>query len=389
MIPLSYNVRSLYIRKATTAATALGIGLVVFVLAGALMLAAGIRKAFLVAGHPDHAIVLRAGADTEISSSIDGAAIGAVIGAPGIARAENGVPLAAPELVAVIVLDRRGAEGQVSNVQVRGVREETLRLRPEVHVIKGRAPKPGTDEAMIGKRLAGRFRGVDFDQSFELKKNRPLKVVGVFEAGGSSFESEIWADLDMVRSSFGRGDSVSSISVRLESPLRFDAMKAAVESDKRLGLEVAHEIDYYARQSSGMSGFVTGIGVLVAFFFAIAAIIGAVITMSTAIANRRREIGTLRALGFSRGSILFSFLLEALVLALLGGLIGVAGAIAMSLVEVPMMNLVTWQEVTFRFEPSAAILLVALFVGCGMGIMGGLIPAIRAARVRPVEAIRG
>lgn len=388
MIPISYNVRSLFVRKTTTFATAFGIGLVVFVLASALMLSAGIEKTLVAGGRPDQVIVLRKGSDTELASSIETSTVSLIQGAPGVKRDSSGVPLVAGEVVMVLALDKTDGDGQIANVQFRGIPEASMKVRTDTRVIAGRPPAPGTDEVMIGKGLVGRFKGTDLGGHLELKKNRPVNVVGVFEAGGSSFESEVWADVDTMRSSFGREGLVSSVIVRLESPLKFDGFKATMESDKRLGLEALREAKYYEIQSSGTSIFVSALGGVITFFFSLGAIIGAVITMFAAVSQRRREIGTLRALGFSRASILFSFLLEAVVLAGLGGALGIAGALLMSFTKISMMNFATWQEITFSFDPNPMVLLTALICGCGMGILGGFFPAIRAARVAPVEALR-
>jgi putative ABC transport system permease protein len=389
MIPISYNVRSLFVRKATTFATAFGIGLVVFVLASALMLSAGIEKTLVAGGRADQVIVLRKGSDTELASSIETSTVSLIQGAPGVKKDPSGAPLVAGEVVMVLALDKVNGNGQIANVQFRGISEASMKVRTDAHVIAGRPPAPGTDEVMIGKGLVGNFRGTELGGKLELKKNRPVSVVGVFESGGSSFESEVWADVDTMRSSFGRDGLVSSVIVRLESPLKYDGFKATMESDKRLGLEALREAKYYENQSEGTSIFVSALGGVITFFFSLGAIIGAVITMFAAVSQRRREIGTLRALGFSRFSILTSFLLEAVVLAGLGGVLGIAGALLMSFTKVSMMNFATWQEISFGFDPNPRVLLTALICGCGMGVLGGFFPAIRASRVAPVEALRG
>ncbi len=388
MIPIAYNVRSLFVRKTTTIATALGIGLVVFVLASALMLGSGITKTLVTAGAPDNAIVLRKGADTEMASSIETKNVGLIQSAPGVKK-DGTTPLGSGEIVVVIALDKKGAEGQVSNILVRGVTEAVHGVRPEVKVIDGTWPKPGTDEVMVGKGVIGRFNGIDMGGAFDLKKNRPMKVVGVFEANGSSFESEIWVDADVLRSSFGREGLVSSVTVRLESATKFDAFKVAMENDKQLGLEAMPEKTYYDKQSQGTSIFINALGIVITVFFGFGAMIGAVITMHAAVAQRQREIGTLRALGFSRLAILSSFLLEAVLLALFGGVVGLVAALCLSFTKISMMNFATWQEVTFKFDPDPKLLATALVAGMVMGLVGGFFPALRAARVSPIEAMRG
>ena len=390
MVPISYNVRSMFVRKTTAIATALGIALVVFVYAAAEMLASGVTKTMVTAGRPDNAIVLRKGSDNEMASSIEISTMNLILAAPGVARDSAGKSLAAGEIVVVIAQEKIGGEpGQVSNVLVRGVGDMALQVHPEVRVIEGRPPQPGTDEVMIGRGIVGRFAGMQMGSSFDLKKNRPVKVVGVFEAGGASFESEVWVGVDTARSSFGREGLVNSVAVRLESASKFDAFKAAVESEKRLQLDSFVETRYYEKQSENLSDFVGFLGGVVSFFFAFGAILGAIITMHAAVAQRQREIGTLRALGFSRGAILFSFLLEATLLAMAGGVVGILGALAFGARKISMVNWTTWSEVTFTFDADPVLLLKALFVGAIMGIIGGAFPAIRAARISPVQAMRG
>jgi putative ABC transport system permease protein len=387
MIPLSYNVRSLFVRRTTTIATAVGVGLVVWVLAAAMMLYNGISNTLSASGSPTKAFVLRKGSDAELASTIEGPTARLVMESPGVKKAASG-PLAVGEVVIVIAQEKLGTDGQVSNVQVRGVPPNVLEFRPEVSIVEGRPPRPGTDEVMVGQRIRGRFEGVDLGGSFELKKNRPVTVVGVFEADGSAFESEVWADIETLRTSFGRQNLVSSVTVELESPSAFDAFKAHVESDKRLGLEAMRESRYYEKQTEQTGTFILGMGIMIALFFSIGAMIGAMITMYGAVSQRRREIGTLRALGFSRGAVMFSFLFEAVVLSLIGGAIGIAAVIPVSMVELSLMNFATWSEIVFSFDLAPGVILTALIFGGGMGILGGFFPAYRAARVSAIEAMR-
>jgi putative ABC transport system permease protein len=229
MIPVSYNARSLLLRKTTTLATGFGIALVVFVMAAAQMLSEGIRKTMTSDGRVDNAFVPRKGSDTELASSIETRFENLIVAAPGVKRDASGAPMAVGEVVVVIALEKIGTDGQVSNVQVRGVPDNVLSARPEAHIIAGRPAQPGTDEVVVGKGVVGRFKGVEFGSRFDLKKNRPLTVVGVFEAGGSSFESEVWCDVDTLRTSFGREGLVSSMTVRLDSASAFDAFKTTTE----------------------------------------------------------------------------------------------------------------------------------------------------------------
>ncbi|HWO12266.1 MAG TPA: ABC transporter permease [Polyangiaceae bacterium] len=389
LIPVTYNLRSLLVRKATTIATALGIGLVVFVLSSSLMLGKGIRNTLVSNGSDSRAIVLRKGSDTELASGIDANLVGLVLAGPGVKRDEDAQAVGAPDVVVVASLDKMGGEGYVSNILIRGVQPAAFKVRPEVRIIEGRRAQPGTDEVIVGKGIAGRFQGTGLGQSFEMKKNRPVKVVGIFEANRSSFESEVWADIDTVRASFGRGSSSSSVTVALDSPAAYDGFAAYVENDKQLGLEPFREPVYYDKQSEGTSIFIIALGSVIAFFFSVGAMIGAMITMYGTVSQRSKEVGTLRALGFSRSAVLLSFLFESSALALIGGVLGGIASMGMSAVRFSMMNFATWQEISFSFDPSPAIILGSIAAGGVMGILGGFFPAVRAARLSPIEAMRG
>jgi putative ABC transport system permease protein len=224
--------------------------------------------------------------------------------------------------------------------------------------------------------------------TFDLRHNRPLQVVGVFTANGSSYESEAWGDIDVIRRALGREAGVSSARVRLNSPSEFDAFRANVEGDKRTSLKVMREADYFEKQSDQLSGFLSGMGLAFAIMFSVAAMLGAAITMNGAVAGRSREIGTLRALGFARMSILTSFLLEAIMLAVIGGVIGSVCVLLLSFVSFPVMNFSTFSEIVIRFQAEGSVFAKALIFSGVMGLIGGLIPAIRASRVSPVEAMR-
>ncbi|HKP63184.1 MAG TPA: FtsX-like permease family protein [Polyangiales bacterium] len=388
MIPIAYNIRSLAVRKATTIATALGIALVVFILSASRMLSNGIRNTLGKSGEEGHAIVLRKGADTEMASTIETKQVNLILAAPGVKRDASGAPQGLGELLLVIALEKVGNAEQVANVILRGVPDNALKVREKVKIIAGRPLRPGSDEVIIGKRLRGQFAGLDIGQKFELKKNRSVETVGVFEAGGSSHESEIWGDVDTVRSSFGREGTVSSVSVELESPSKFDIFKTAMERDKQLGLQAFPEIKYFEQQSEGTTSLVNWLSGVIVFFFSVGAIVGAMITMYAAVAHRKREVGTLRALGFSRGTIMASFLLEAVLLALIGGVAGSLASLAMGLVKFSMMNFSSWATISFSFDPTPGILGFAVLVGGAMGVLGGLFPAFAAARTSPVEAMR-
>jgi putative ABC transport system permease protein len=388
MIPLNYNLRNLYVRSTTTLATAIGIAFVVAVLAAAMMLVEGLRQTLDRSGKADTAIVIRKGSDSEMPSSIEDATINLIKGAPGIAKAADGQSQVIGECVVVLFYELANGKGK-SNALVRGVTADVLAFRPEVKIEEGKMATPGSDEVIVGEKLVGRFKGMEIGNTIELRKGRLGKIVGTFSADGSSYESEIWGDLDFVRGSFGRDGVVQSVRVKLTSAAAFDGFEAFVEQDKRLGLEAMGEVDYYRKQSEGTALFLTVLGSLIAVFCSVGAMIGASITMYGAVANRKREIGVLRALGFSRLTIMISFLFESIMLALLGGMLGVLAALALQLVEFKMMNFATFSEIVFRFQATPEILMNSVIAGGVMGVIGGFLPAVRAARTPPIEAMRG
>lgn len=387
MIPIAYNVRNLLVRKTTSAAAALGLGLVVFVFASAVMLSNGVKEATRRAVDPRSAIVLRKGSAAEIESGIDATQVALVGAAPGVARAPDGRPLVVGELIVLVILDKIG-KGP-SNVQMRGVPDDVMAFRPSVKIVEGRAARPGSDEAIVGRAIRGRFAGLEVGGGLEMRKNRPIRIVGVFEDGGSSYESEIWADTSVLRATFGREGVLSSVRVRLESEAAFDGFKAAVEGNRELGVSAFREAEFADRQTQGTATLLSALGFVIAFLLSIGAVIGAMITMHATVAERHREIGTLRALGFSRVQVLTSFLVESMTLSLVGGAIGTVASLLLSVHRVTMVNTATWAELSFKFEPTPKIVIVAIGVAAAMGLLGGLIPAIRATRVHPAEAMRG
>lgn len=384
MVPIQYNARSLLVRKLTTAATAFGIALVVFVLAGALMLDEGVNRAFATAGRPDTVVIVRKGSDAELSSAIGNEYLALFRGPAQVSQSGGLIG----EIIVVVIADHEDGSGS-SNVLVRGTPPDGIAFRPEIKIISGRAPKPGTNEVIVGSAIAGRFKGLSEGHSIDLRRNRPLNVVGVFSSNGSSYESEVWGDLDYVRNALGREGVVSSARVRLSNPSDFDAYRATIEGDKRFSMKVMRESDYFKKQSEGTAGFLKWSGLIMAILFSFAAMLGATITMNGAIAHRTREIGTLRALGFSKLAILTSFLLEAIVLALAGGVIGSVLVMLLSFVKFPIINFQTFSEIVIRFTASPKVFITALVFSSVMGLIGGLIPAIRASRISPIEAMRG
>jgi len=386
MVPLRYNLRSLLVRKITSAATAIGIALVVFVFAAALMLSAGVDAALATSGRDDIALIMRDGSDAELSSRVGTEVLGMLRERTEVAT--GGGEAVIGEMVSIVTAKRTDGSG-VSNVTLRGTPEAGIAFRPEVKLVSGRLPAPGTSDVIVGKAIAGRFANLGMGQTYELRRNRPVTVVGVFSAAGSSYESEVWGDLDVLRTSLGRDALVSSARVRLASAAQFTSFRASLEADKRLGVKVQRESDYYKSQSQATGGFLSGMGIAIAVMFSIAAMIGAAITMNGAVAHRTREIGTLRALGFSKLAILVSFVFEAIVLSLVGGAIGLVFVMLLSLVSFPVMNFQTFSEIVIGFKATPGVIIAALVFSAFMGLVGGLVPAIRAALVSPVEAMRG
>ncbi|HEX7839095.1 MAG TPA: FtsX-like permease family protein [Kofleriaceae bacterium] len=384
MVPVQYNARSLLVRKVTTLATALGIALVVSMFAGALMLAEGINRAFSTAGRADTVVIVRKGSDAELSSAIGNDYVALFRGPAQVSQASGVIG----ELVIVVIVDHNDGSGS-SNVLVRGTPPDGIAFRPEVKIISGRAPKPGTNEVIVGSAIAGRFKGLSEGQSIDLRRNRPANVVGVFSAAGSAYESEVWGDLDYIRNSLGRQAVVSSARVRLNSPSDYDAYRQIIENDPRFSMKVTRESDYLAKQSENTANFLEVTGLVMAILFSLAAMLGAAITMNGAVAHRTREIGTLRALGFSRRAILTSFLIEAMVLSVVGGLIGSALVLLLSFKTFPIINFQTFSEIVLSFAVTPAVFIKALVFSGVMGLIGGLVPAIRASRVSPIEAMRG
>jgi putative ABC transport system permease protein len=389
MIPVAYNTGSLAVRKTTTATAVLGIGLVVFVLAAALMLTDGIKHTLGKTGRKDVGMVIRKGSDSELASNFGVDQLGIILGGPEVKRGgAGGAPLGLGEIVVVAMMEKVGAHG-MSNVQIRGVADNVLEVRPETRIVAGQAAKPGTDEALVGAKLRGRFKNLEIGQLVELRKGRTIKITGVFEDGGSGFESEIWADVDTLRTAFGREGIVSSARAQLTSESAFDAFKTRIEQDKQLGLEAQRESDYYSKQSEGLAKFLFVLGTTIAVFFSVGAMIGAMITMYASVSSRHREVGTLRALGFSRRSVLLCFLVEAFLISVLGGILGCVASLGLGMVKFSMMNFATWSEIVFNFHPTAEILGIAMVAAVIMGLIGGFLPALQAALLSPIEAMRG
>lgn len=384
-IPLAYSWRNLRTRRLTTVLTAGGMALVVFVFTATLMLAEGLRQTLVATGSPGNAIVLRKGSETEIQSSIERQGAATMTTRPEIATSGTGRALAARESVVLIGLTKKST-GRVSNVVLRGTDAASLALRPQVRILAGRLPRPGTPEIMVGRAIASGFAKAGLGQSLRFGK-REWPIVGIFDAGSTGFSSEIWGDADQLMPAFGR-NAYSIVLAGLRDPGLFDAYKEAIEADPRLQAEVWRETRYYEKQSDMMRKFLTVLGVALTIIFSLGAMIGATITMYSAVANRVPEIGTLRALGFTRSGILAAFLLESIFLGLLGGVAGVALAAGLSFVSFSTTNFQTFSELSFKFALVPWIAGLALAFSAVMGITGGFFPALRAARMNIVAALR-
>lgn len=381
----SYSLRNLLARRMTTALTAGGMALVVFVFAAALMLAEGLRSTLVQTGSPGNALVLRKGSKSEIESVVDRNAASLVETSAEIAKAGDGAALAAREVVVLINLAKRGS-GEASNVMLRGIGEKSLALRPQVRLVAGRMPRFGSSEICAGEGVARRFKGAGLGETLRFGM-REWTVVGIFDAGATGFSSEIWGDADQFMSAFRRG-AYTLVLVKLAREDGLAAFRQRLEADPRLQLDVKAESAFYAEQSEMMAKFLRILGVSLTAIFSIGAMIGAMITMHAAVAGRTGEIGTLRALGFPRRSILWAFVLEALLLGFLGGAVGLAAASGLQFFTISTMNFQTFAELAFGFALTPGIGLLSLGFGMGMGLLGGFIPALRAARIKIVDALR-
>jgi len=384
-IPLAYIARNLWVRRVTTLLTAGGMALVVFVFATVLMMSEGIRATLVATGQPDNLLVLRKGAGAEINSGIARSQAAIVESLPGIATNGLGQRLLSKEPVVLNTLPKR-SNGKPSNVTLRGTSALGMELRPQVHIVEGRMFRPGTSEIIAGRAVANGFQGAALGETLRFGQ-RDWLVVGVFDAGKSGFDSEIWGDAEQMMPAFRR-NAYSTIVLRLADPGSAQRVREAVELDPRLKLDVKPEIDFYAEQSEGLATFIRILGLSLSVIFSIGAVVGAMITMFAAVAQRTAEIGTLRALGFRRSAVLVAFLGEALLLALVGGVLGLAAASAMQVVNISTMNFQTFSELAFQFRLTPEIALRTLLFALAMGFVGGFVPAWRAARMKIVDCLR-
>jgi ABC-type lipoprotein release transport system permease subunit len=383
MIPLKYNIGNLKARRVSTLMTILGIGVVIAVMISMMALKNGVNSAVVSSGSKDNLMVMREGAAAELSSWVTKDAYRIIRTLPGIAR-ENGAPLISPELVIIFKIPKKD-DPKGSNVLVRGVTPMAFTMRPYVKIIDGRMFRPGVNEAIVARRIRDRFVNTAIGDSFKFGA-QSYNVVGIFDAQGTAFDSEIWCDSDFLGQARKR-DEYSSLIVRPTDRDAYESIKAAIKGDNRLKLEVTSEYQYYADQTTGLMGIVILVAI-VTFFMTIGAILGTMNTMFSAIASRGRELATLRALGFKRRTIILSVVIESAFVALLGGLAGLLIALPVNAISTGTTNFQTFSEVAFNFRVDGRVALTGILIALIAGIIGGMLPALRAARTPITTALR-
>jgi putative ABC transport system permease protein len=380
-IPFVYNLRSMRARWLSAIVAVVGIAGTVGVFCAMLALARGFHATLVTSGSPQNALIRRAGSSAELDGSVSLDQVKVIEDAPGIMR-ENGQPLVSPEAVVIAGFNLRTTHTN-ANVQVRGVSEETLKVRPNIKIIEGRFFQPGLAELVIGKNVESTYEGLEFAKPINFG-GQTWNVVGVFDAGGSAFDSEVWADSRVLNQVYKRPENLyQSVTVRLDSPAAYNQLKDALTADPKLTVEVDRELDYYARQSQVLTTLITVLGGLVAVIMGIGAVIGALNTMYSAVSERSREIATMRAIGFAGSSIAISFVFEALIIAFIGGLLGCLFVLPLNGYTTGTMNMQTFSHMAFAFKVTPPLLVAGIIFALLMGIVGGLPPAIRAAR-RPI-----
>jgi putative ABC transport system permease protein len=380
-IPFVYNLRSMRARWLSAIVAVVGIAGTVGVFCAMLALARGFHATLVTSGSPQNALIRRAGSSAELDGSVSLDQVKVIEDAPGIMR-ENGQPLVSPEAVVIAGFNLKSTHTN-ANVQVRGVSEETLKVRPNIKIVQGRFFQPGLAELVIGKNVESTYEGLEFGKPINFG-GQTWQVVGVFDAGGSAFDSEVWADSRVLNQVYKRPENLyQSVTVRLDSPAAYNQLKDALTADPKLTVEVDRELDYYARQSQVLTTLITVLGGLVAVIMGIGAVIGALNTMYSAVSERSREIATMRAIGFAGSSIAISFMFEALIIALIGGLLGCLFVLPLNGYTTGTMNMQTFSHMAFAFKVTPPLLLAGIIFALLMGIVGGLPPAIRAAR-RPI-----
>jgi putative ABC transport system permease protein len=381
-VPVSYNFRSIRARWTSTIVAVLGIAGTVGVFVAMLSLARGFKATLVASGSRDNALVIRAGSSSEMMGGITLDSIKVLQDAPGVARDASGAPLITQDVVGVMPVPLIST-GTDANVQVRGVSPNVFEIRKFAKIVEGRMFQAGLNEMIVGKNAKNTYAGLTVGHNLDFGGGH-WQVVGVFDAGGSSFDSEIWCDAHIFNQVLKRPANIfQSATVHLTSPGAFDQFKDAVTSDPRMNVDVWREVDYYAKQSTTMTKLITVLGGLVAAIMAVGAVFGALNTMYSAVSERGREIATMRAVGFSSWNVVLSFLFEALVISVIGGIIGCLVVLPLNGLTTSTMNFQTFSNVAFAFKITLDLLLMGVVFALVMGAIGGLLPAIRAA-VQPV-----
>ena len=385
MIPIKYNLRSLSVRWVTTLMTVLAMALVVFVTVLTLGGISGIFNAFGSSASPEDLIVMRQGSPDELSSTIASDVARELVNSDGVATDSEGNPIAAREVVTIII-QKRTDEEKTANIVVRGTEKASRDLRPDFKIIEGSDLEPGLNQIIASKKMAQRFAGINVGDTLDINKV-DFKVVGIFEAGGSSAESELWADLRDLSAAQGFEGAVSIVNLRVPDESKRDALIERFKTNERFKLDAKTEKEYYESLQTSTAGGLIALGVIVSFFMMIGACFAAANTMYAAVSSRGREIGTLRALGFSRRSVLMSFIAESVVICLLGGLLGCLAALPLHGTTGGTQS-ATFSEVAFSLSFGPAVLGAGMLMALVMGLLGGLFPALKAIRLQIVNALR-
>jgi len=385
-IPIIYNVRSVKARWTSTIVAVAGIAGTVGVFIAMLSLARGFRATLVSSGSADNALITRAGATSEMTSGVSLDSVKIIQDAPGIARGANG-PLLTPEAVLMAPIPLRST-GTDANVELRGVSPNVFAIRRNIKIMEGRMFQPGLSELVVGKNAKATYSGLALGSTIGLGSAR-WQVVGIFDAGGSAFDSEVWGDAHLLNGAYNRPDNLSqSVTVHLASPAALQQLKDSLTADPRLNVDVTREIDYYAKQSTRMTLLITTLGGFVALIMALGAVFGALNTMYSAVAERGREIATMRALGFGAAAVVTSFLIEALLISFVGGGIGCLAVLPLNGLTTSTMNFQTFSNLAFAFKITPELLVKGIFFALAMGLIGGLLPAVRAASGPVASALR-
>ncbi len=385
-IPFKYSLKNFKSRKLTNVITVFGVALVVFVFTAVLMMAYGIQKTLVATGTLDNVIILRKSANSEISSIIGGNIQNVIRTLPHIKTTKDGKQIISYEPVVIINLDKKG--GGISNITVRGVSPEVKKLRPQVKLIEGRMFNWGSRELIVGPSISKNFMNAEIGHKIKFAGDE-WTIVGKFISGGSGFDSEFWGDSKQLLNAFKRGNTVSTVTLKLNDKSNFASFKKAFDSEKRLKqFEPKIEQKFFEEQSELMANFIRILGIFITIIFSLGATIGAMITMYAAVANRTREIGTLRSLGFKRRSILVVFLFESVLISLAGGIIGIFFASGLQFFTVSTLNFASFSEISFSFAITPNIIIGSLIFACAMGIFGGFLPSVKAARMNIINALR-